>query len=303
MALEVTDLVVEAGHAPAVTVVDGVSFSVEAGRCLGIVGESGSGKSMTLRAVLGIPPARRIAGTVRTTRAAMIFQEPATALNPTMRVGHLVAEGLRARGARRDAARKRALALLREVGMPDPERRMRSWPHELSGGLRQRVMIAMALSVEPDVLLCDEPTTALDVTIEDQVLVLLERLRDERGLGLVFVSHDLAVVARMADRIAVMYAGRIIEESTTAEVIRFTRHPYTRALLNALPDPDRTDRPLTAIPGHPPDPTDWGTGCLFAPRCSLAQPACREVHPPLAEVRADHQSACRRADVLEGAVT
>ena len=296
--LTVADLRVEAGRSKGVTIVDGVSFTLQQGACLGIVGESGSGKSMTLRAIMGLPPARVVGGRVEASTVSMVFQDPMSALNPTIRVGDLVAEGLRARGIKRAAARSRAIELLHEVGMPAPERRARSWPHELSGGLRQRVMIAMALSVEPEVLLCDEPTTALDVTIQDQVLALLERLREERRLGVVFVSHDLAVISRIADHIAVMYGGLLVETGPLADVLRAPRHPYTKGLLGAVPDPDRGRSPLVAIPGQPPDPQLRPTGCPFAPRCPLVEPACEEARPPLALVGANHHSACRRSEIV-----
>ena len=229
--IEIANLSIATGHG-GVTLVDDVSLHVDAGECLGIVGESGSGKSLTLRSVLGLlpPTLHRTHGSLRFQGdkeglkpvephdlrghgVSMIFQEPMSSLNPTMRIGDLVAAGPRARGMSRRAAAEQALRLLAEVGVPHPEQRARAWPHQLSGGLRQRVMIAMALSVEPRLLLCDEPTTALDTTVQDQILTLVERLRIERGLALIFVSHDLSVISRIADRTAVMYAGRIIERT------------------------------------------------------------------------------------------
>ena len=301
--LEVEELRVEAARSNGITLVDGISFMVRKGECLGIVGESGSGKSMTLRAVSGLPPARIVGGRVTVGRVSMVFQDPMSALNPTMRVGDLVAEGLRARGMTRAASRSRVIELLDEVQMPAPERRARSWPHELSGGLRQRVMIAMALSVEPDVLLCDEPTTALDVTIQDQVLTLLERLRAERHLGVVFVSHDLAVISRVADHVAVMYGGTLVETGPVNDVVRAPRHPYTLGLLGAVPDPDRGRSPLTAIRGQPPDPTLRPTGCPFAARCASVEDACEQSRPLLTPVGTEHHSACRRSALLAGSTS
>lgn len=300
--LEVKGLSVVAGRFQGAPIVDDVTFDVGAGRCLGIVGESGSGKSMTMRAIMGIAPARIVAGTVTAGTTAMVFQDAMTALNPSMRVGELVAEGLRAQSVPKSKARVQALELLAEVGVPDPRRRAQSWPHELSGGLRQRVMIAMALSVQPQILLCDEPTTALDVTIQDQVLSLLERLRAERKLAMVFVSHDLAVISRIADQTAVMYSGSFVETGSTSDILARPRHPYTSSLLAAAPDAKRSKGPLTAIPGLPPRVDARPSGCVFGPRCSLAEDACMESRPPLAHTAPLHESACRRQDVLARAV-
>lgn len=300
--LEVTELSVEAGRSHGARIVENVTFNVHAGQCLGIVGESGSGKSMTMRAIMGIAPARIVAGTVTAGTTAMVFQDAMTALNPSMRIGDLVAEGLRAQSVPRVKARAQALDLLAEVGVPDPRRRAQSWPHELSGGLRQRVMIAMALSVQPQILLCDEPTTALDVTIQDQVLSLLERLRAERHLAMVFVSHDLAVISRIADHTAVMYSGSFVETGDTSDILARPRHPYTSSLLAAAPDAKRSKGPLTAIPGLPPRVDARPSGCVFGPRCSLAEDACMESRPPLVLTAPHHESACRRQDVLVRAV-
>jgi oligopeptide/dipeptide ABC transporter ATP-binding protein len=294
----VQNLTIAAGRRHDSHVVENVSFSVAAGRCLGIVGESGSGKSMTMRGILGIAPAHVVGGSVSAGTMAMVFQDSMSALNPSMRVGDLVAEGLRAGGTPKKQARAQALELLSEVGIPDPRRRSLSWPHQLSGGLRQRVMIAMALSVQPQVLLCDEPTTALDVTIQDQVLSLLERLRTERHLALVFVSHDLAVISRIADDIAVMYSGSFLETGPTAEVIASPRHPYTRSLLEAAPDAGRAKGPLNAIPGRPPDVDARPAGCVFGPRCSLVEASCNEARPELVPISDVHTSACRRHELL-----
>lgn len=285
--LSVDGLSVRLTHAGrTVTPVDEVSFTLAAGEALGIVGESGSGKSLTLRAVLGLlPPGGEMDGSIRfdphdITRhrgIGMIFQEPMTALNPTMRVGDLIAEGARNRaGLSRGAARGRAVELLRAAGVPEPDRRARMWPHQLSGGLRQRVMIAAALSTDPALLLCDEPTTALDVTIQDQILGLLTRLRHDLDMAMIFVSHDLAVVAEVCDRIAVMYAGRIVETGTVDDVLIRPRHPYTAALLAAVPSFSAAAETLAGIGGRPPDPRAFPPGCRFAPRCGFAREDCPE---------------------------
>jgi oligopeptide/dipeptide ABC transporter ATP-binding protein len=270
------------------TPLDGVSLSVASGECVGLVGESGSGKSLTLRAALGLLPttARLEAGALRFDGAeydppavrgrgiSMIFQEPMSALNPLMRTGELIAEVLRARGQSRQLSRRRAIELMDEVGIPDAKGRARSWPHEFSGGMRQRVMIAMALASEPRVLLCDEPTTALDVTVQDQILGLLDQLRREHGLAIVLVTHNLALIEGIAQRLAVMYAGRIVEEGPAREVIAKPQHPYTVRLLNCVPRIEDVRARLDSIPGQPPDPRRYPQGCRFAPRCHMAKPDC-----------------------------
>jgi ABC-type glutathione transport system ATPase component len=254
--LSVRGLCVEVGHRHPTRVVHDVDFDVAAGECLGVVGESGSGKSLSMRAVIGLLPtgARVTAGELRLAQdgaeptayrpeqvrgsgIAMVFQEPMTALNPTRRAGDLVADAVIASGTgrvRRAAARKAAVDLLAEVGVPDPARRARAYPHELSGGLRQRVMIAMALAGRPRLLICDEPTTALDVTVQDQILGLIDRLRRERDLGVLFVTHDLAVIAQVSQRLVVMQDGRIVERGDTAAVLASPSHPYTRSLREAV---------------------------------------------------------------------
>ena len=299
-----------------VKAVDGVSLDVPRGGSLGLVGESGCGKSMTLRAIMGLlPGAAKIAGGevvfdgealsprslggLRGSSIGMVFQEPMTALNPVMRVGDQIAEGPRVRlGRSASQARERALELIRLVGIPDPERRFRAYPHELSGGLRQRIVIAIALASEPKLLLCDEPTTALDVTIQDQILHLLARLRGETGVSMVLVTHDLAVVAQTCERVAVMYAARIVETGTVAEVFGAPRHPYTRALLRSVPDFDERRAHLESIVGMPPDLIRPPSGCRFHPRCEIAHPDCSEIDPALVELGDRRSTACRYHEEL-----
>ncbi|MGI9038703.1 MAG: ABC transporter ATP-binding protein [Gemmatimonadota bacterium] len=302
--LEVTDLAVDfhtdRGIAHAVR---GVSFALSAGETLGIVGESGCGKSVTAMSLLRLlpePPAAVLAGSrihfrgedvlaapperVRAIRGAgigMIFQEPMTSLNPVFTVGEQVAETIREHeGGSKAAVRQRVIDLLGRVGIPDPARRYRAYPHQLSGGLRQRVMIAIALACGPDLLIADEPTTALDVTIQAQILALLAELRDELGMALLLISHDLAVVSQVADRVAVMYAGRIVEQGRVPDLFRAPGHPYTRGLLGALPRVDAPPGPLAAIPGRVPDPYGEPAGCPFAPRCPEVMDRCRSHDPP-----------------------
>jgi oligopeptide/dipeptide ABC transporter ATP-binding protein len=312
--LEVRDLRVEfpTPHGD-VRAVDGASFAVGTGGSIGLVGESGCGKSMTLRAILGLVPrpGRTTGGSVvfagrdltklpeselreiRGSGIGMIFQEPMTALNPVMRVGDQIAEGPLVRTDRgRKGARARAVELMREVGIPDPERRYQAYPHELSGGLRQRVMIAIAISSNPSIILCDEPTTALDVTIQDQILKLLTRLARDHGTGIVFVTHDLAVIAQTCETIAVMYAGEIVETGTVAEVFREPHHPYTLALLRSVPDVQRGATTLTTIPGRPPDLLAPPPGCRFAVRCPLARDDCRSGEFPLRTLPGGRATAC-----------
>jgi oligopeptide/dipeptide ABC transporter ATP-binding protein len=298
--------------------VDGVSLSVARGEALGLVGESGCGKSLTLRAVMGLLPRdasvsgqRRISldggapapydpRRLRGRGIGMVFQEPMTALNPTMRVGDLIAEPMRVGGTGRREAHRRAIELMSQVGIPDAARRSRAWPHELSGGLRQRVMLAAALATDPKLLLCDEPTTALDVCVQDQILGLLSTFVRERGMAMVFVTHDLAVVAELCDRVAVMYAGRVVETGQTAELLAAPAHPYTRALLRSAPSLDRGREPLVGIPGRPPDPRSFPRGCRFADRCELARDDCRQAQPPLMPAAAGtgRLTACLHADEL-----
>ena len=297
--------------------VDGVSFDLHAGRSLGLVGESGCGKSMTLRAIPGLlpHPGRIAGGTVefagtdltatseaglrklRGSGIAMIFQEPMTALNPVMRVGDQIAEGPRLHLGRSKAeAKERALDLMGEVGIADRARRFRAFPHELSGGMRQRVMIAIALSSEPRVILCDEPTTALDVTIQDQILKLLRRLSQSHGTSIVFVTHDLAVVAQTCEDVAVMYAGQIVESGPVRDIFREPRHPYTLALLRSVPDVERVRHDLSSIPGRPPELSALPVGCRFAPRCTLARDDCLEGDVALVTDLVGRAVACLHAD-------
>jgi oligopeptide/dipeptide ABC transporter ATP-binding protein len=298
--------------------VDGASFEVGRGEALGLVGESGSGKTVALRALVGLLPrsARVAAGTVefegvdvlalnddrrrdlRGRSIAMVFQEPMTALNPVMRVGDQIAEAPSIRlGMGRRQARDHALELMRLVGIPDAKRRSDAYPHELSGGLRQRVMIAIALSAEPKLLLCDEPTTALDVTIQDQILKLLLSLQEQIGVSLVFVSHDLAVVAQACKRVAVMYAGQIVETGAVDAVFREPRHPYTLGLLRSVPDIDGVRDRLLSIPGAPPDPAAPPPGCPFHPRCPFAIAECTSGDFPLRPLPGGRATACIRHEV------
>ncbi len=312
--LQVSDLHVQiASRRGVVRAVDGVSLEVAAGEAVGLVGESGSGKSMTLRAILGLlPPEARITSgqvlldgvdlvqlsnsqlnQIRGPRLAMIFQEPMSALNPVMRVGRQIAEGPQVHmGMNRAQAAERALELMRRVGIPDPERRFRSFPHEFSGGMRQRVMIAIALSCEPSVILCDEPTTALDVTIQDQILRLLARLCQESGASLVFVTHDLPVVAQICHQLAVMYAGQIVERGNVEDVLTQPRHPYTLGLVSSAPDVDRVRTSLAAIPGSPPSLVNPPAGCRFHPRCKFAELDCTTTEPPLLVLAGGRATAC-----------
>ena len=316
--LEVRDLRVEIPLTRGtVHAVQSASFSVEAGQALGLVGESGCGKSMTLRAILGLLPQpghitggeirfegddlanagpRRLRD-VRGARIGIIFQEPMTALNPVMRVGDQIAEGPRVHlGKSRSEARQIALELMRKVGIPDPARRARAYPHELSGGMRQRVMIAIALSCEPKLILCDEPTTALDVTIQDQILKLLSAMRRDLGVSVVFVTHDLAVVAETCERIAVMYAGQVVETGTVDEVFRAPRHPYTLGLLRSVPRFDVVRQTLDSIPGQPPDLVAPPTVCPFQPRCGFAREDCLEGDFPLRRLGPARATACIHDD-------
>ena len=293
-----------------VRAVRGVSFDLHAGETLAIVGESGSGKSVTCKAVMGILPVNAVveAGEIflgdtdllripekafcriRGRKVAMIFQDPFSSLNPIMRVGKQLTEVMRLSGVSKAEAEARALSLLAEVGIPEPERRFRQYPFELSGGMRQRIVIAIALAANPDILICDEPTTALDVTIQAQILELLRRLQEERSLSMIFITHDLGVVANVADRIAVMYAGRIVEEGTAEEIFYSPAHPYTWALLSSMPDLDTRGR-LDAIPGTPPNMVAPPPGDAFADRNPYAMEIDLEEAPPFFRLSDTHRAA------------
>ena len=305
------------GRAP-VRAVSGVSLQVQRGETVALIGESGSGKSVTLRTMLMLHPARRttlggrlvVAGRdvlamsereladYRGKVASMIFQEPLLALDPVYSLGAQIVESIRRHEPVSAAeAHSRALELFERVRIPSPERRLAAYPHEMSGGMRQRAMIALALACRPELLLADEPTTALDATVQIQVLILLRELQRELGLGIVFVTHDIGAALEVADRIAVMYAGRIVEEGTARELIHAPRHPYTQALLRsrahgALAKGQR----LVTIPGAPPDLSRLPPGCAFAERCRLAQDACRAQQPPAVELAPGHRARCLRTD-------
>jgi oligopeptide/dipeptide ABC transporter ATP-binding protein len=326
--LEVRDLRVSVARGDArFSAVDGVSFSVRAGDAFGIVGESGSGKSLTLRAIMALlPSAARLEGGAvllegsalaasgrrarvqRRARVAMVFQDPLSALNPVRTIGQQVAEvPRRVLGRSRVESRRRAIELLGLVGIPDPARRFEAYPHQLSGGMRQRVAIAMAWATEPAILLCDEPTTALDVTVQAQVLDLIDKLRIELELAVVFVSHDLGVVRELCENVAVMYAGRFVEVGPTADLLRTPLHPYTLGLLRAVVDLDDPIGFLRPIGGTLPDPLHPPVGCAFHPRCPLATPECSVNVPPLVRVGGTRapvatqprESACLHYDLVE----
>ena len=327
--LEVEDLRVTFGGRDRsdVRAVDGVSFTVEAGQTIGLVGESGCGKSVTSLAIMGLLPSTgvRVAGSVcfdgrqlltmktdqlrdiRGRDITMVFQDPMTSLNPVITIGLQVTEVLtRHRGMNRSEARTEAASLLRRVGIPDPDRRLKDYPHQLSGGMRQRALIAMALACQPRVMIADEPTTALDVTIQAQILDLLKQLTEETGAALIMITHDLGVVAGLCDTVNVMYSGRIVESAPRRELFADPRHPYTHGLLASIPRLDHPrGTPLTPIPGSPRDVLPWADGCAFAPRCSQPVDACVQQAPALGpigtsgvhDLRCHHPVAER---VLEG---
>ena len=296
-----------------VRAVDGLSFAIERGEVLGLVGESGCGKSVTSLSIMRLvpPPGRVTAGRilldgddlldkdaeamrrVRGARIAMVFQEPMTSLNPVFTIGDQIAAAVRAHeGGGRRAAWERAVEMLDRVQVPSPRERARDYPHQLSGGLRQRAMIALALAPGPQLLIADEPTTALDVTIQAQILDLLRRLQAERGMAVLLITHDLGVVAELCHRVAIIYAGRIVEMAPVAKIFEEPLHPYTRGLLRCLPHPSRFGQPLSSIEGAPPDLRQAGAGCRFAPRCPLALESCRRDEPVLTERRPGHFVAC-----------
>ncbi|HSM17381.1 MAG TPA: ABC transporter ATP-binding protein [Gemmatimonadales bacterium] len=296
------------------TPVDGVTFTLARGETLALVGESGCGKTLTSLALLRLVPSPgriepgsslrfgdqdilamdpRALRSMRGKHLAMVFQDPMTSLNPVFTAGAQIVETIQAHeSVTPKAARDRALALLREVGIPDPANRIDQYPHEMSGGMRQRVMIAMALATEPEVLIADEPTTALDVTVQAQILEILDRLQASHGLAILLITHDLGIVAGHADRVAVMYAGRIVEEAETGALFSKPTHPYTQGLLNSVPRLTGPRRPLVPIPGAVPDPAHWPPGCRFHPRCPKAMPRCRVDDPPRLEAGHGHHAAC-----------
>ncbi|WP_370529270.1 ABC transporter ATP-binding protein [Halarchaeum sp. CBA1220] len=299
-----------------VRAVDGVSFDVERGETVGLVGESGAGKSVTARSLVGLveDPGRVVGGSVRLDgaeltdnteaewrdvrggRIAMVFQDPLSRLNPVYTVGNQIEEALRIhRGLRGAAAREKAVELLEDVGIPDAARRAEAYPHEFSGGMCQRAVIAVALACDPDLLVCDEPTTALDVTIQAQILDLLDDLRAERDLAVLFITHDMGVVAEVCDRVNVMYAGEIVERAGVVDLFERPKHPYTQGLLDAVPARTARGERLATIEGEVPTPTEPATACRFAPRCPRAFDACHSVHPTGVAVSAgadDHTAAC-----------
>jgi oligopeptide/dipeptide ABC transporter ATP-binding protein len=287
------------------TVVDGVDYRVEQGEVFGVAGESGSGKTVSMLALLGLLPEGAIVGgrvrfedrdllglpTPRLRRIAghelaMVFQDPLTSLHPMLTIGRQLTEHVRRHlGLDRRAAERRALELLEEVRIPDGEEALRAYPHQFSGGMRQRIAIAIALACRPKLLIADEPTTALDVTVQAGILRLLDRLRRENDLAVVLITHDLGVMSAIADRVSIFYAGRVVESGSRVDVLRRPRHPYTQALLDALPHPEALrDQPLVAIPGSPPSPGNIPPGCAFNPRCSFARDTCRVDVPPLARM-------------------
>jgi len=325
--LAVRDLrVAFAGDDGPLTAVDGLSYDLARGETLGLVGESGSGKSVTNLALLGLlpkPPACRVTGRaeldgldllaappaalrqVRGRRVAMIFQDPMTSLNPLYRVSTQLVEMLRLH--RRDLSRRdaeaRAIAMLERVGLPDAAARFRHYPHQFSGGMRQRVMIAMMLLNDPELLIADEPTTALDVTVQAQILELLRDLQRERGMAITLITHDLGVVAGLADRVLVLYGGRAMEEAPAAALFAAPAHPYTVGLLRSIPRPDWPEgERLYAIPGRPPDLDARPVGCPFAPRCDFAAERCHREAPPERRLAPDHRVFCWAADDVRAAV-
>ncbi len=301
-----------------VKAVDGVSFELKRGETLGIVGESGSGKSVTSLSIMRLipePPGKIVGGEIwfdsknilelsaeevrkiRGKRIAMIFQDPMTSLNPFLRISTQLMEVTQLHlGHSKKEAYQHAVKMLKMVGIPDAESRVNGYPHEFSGGMRQRVMIAMALSCDPELLIADEPTTALDVTIQAQILDLIKGLKERLGTSVILITHDLGVVAGMTDRIIVMYAGKIFEQGPTEELFKTPANPYTKGLLRSVPDPAHEEgKPLYQIPGLPPDVTHLPPGCPFAERCERAKDICRVEFPPFVEVAEDHWSLCHFA--------
>lgn len=323
--IDIRDLTVTfTGGRKPVRAVSGVNLSVKRGEVVALIGESGSGKSVTLRSILRLhnPDKSKLEGQIivgdqdvvtlsnddlssfRGKIASMIFQEPLLALDPVYTVGEQIIEAiLRHESIGKEAARARALSLFERVRIPSPERRLDAYPHEMSGGMRQRAMISLALASHPQLLLADEPTTALDATVQIQILLLLRELQRELGLSVIFVTHDIGAAVEVADRIAVMYAGRIVEEGTTRTLMRTPRHPYTRALLKSLAHGNvAKGTRLETIPGSPPDLSNLPPGCVFADRCSLALDSCRQTVPEIVMITPDHSARCLRTDQTDVAV-
>jgi oligopeptide transport system ATP-binding protein len=300
-----------------VKAVDGISFQLKRGETLGIVGESGSGKSVTNLSIIRLvpdPPGKIVSGEVffngsdllllsndairkiRGRRIAMIFQDPMTSLNPFMKISKQLMEMTQLHlGHSKSQAYDHAIRMLETVGIPDARTRANDYPHEFSGGMRQRVMIAMALSCEPELLIADEPTTALDVTIQAQILELIKKLKSETGTSVILITHDLGVVAGMTDHVIVMYAGKIFEQARTSELFSLPGNPYTKGLLKSVPDPTAEQGKLYQIPGLPPDVAHLKPGCPFAPRCDRVEDICRREFPPFVQLNADHYSLCHFA--------
>ena len=303
-----------------VKAVDGIGFELKRGETLGVVGESGSGKSvanLSLMRLIPEPPGKIVSGEIlfdgrdvlklstrevrdiRGKQIAMIFQDPMTSLNPFMRISKQLMEVTQTHlGHTREQARAHAIKMLEQVGIPDARERADSYPHEFSGGMRQRVMIAMALSCQPQLLIADEPTTALDVTIQAQILELIKRLKAETGASVILITHDLGVVAGMTDHIIVMYAGKVFEQAPTAELFARPGNPYTRGLLRSVPDPLAEQGSLYQIPGTPPDLARLPPGCPFAPRCERAEDICRDEFPPFVQLTREHHSLCHFANEI-----
>ena len=303
-----------------VNVVDRINFSVEAGETVGLVGESGCGKSVTALSVMGLlpRPAGRVVGgkvllgdidlltlpadkrqAIRGDRISMIFQEPMTALNPVQRIGRQLGESFRLHQPEldSDAITKQCVSLMDRVGIPAPDERLSAYPHELSGGMRQRIMIAMALATRPDVLIADEPTTALDVTIQAQILELLRELQSDYGMSVIFITHDLGVIAELCTNVVVMYAGRIAERASVGDLFREPHHPYTRGLLDSIPRMDTIPKSLlTTIEGAVPSIGELPTGCRFNNRCNFSDSLCQQSEPEMRNIGADHESACHHIE-------
>jgi oligopeptide/dipeptide ABC transporter ATP-binding protein len=310
------------GEGPVSRAVDGVDFQVRRRQTVCIVGESGCGKTVTALAIMGLlprPPAHIAGGRIlfdgmslldmppsglralRGRRIAMVFQEPMSSLNPVFTIGDQIGEALMAHeGVSERQAWQRAVALLDDVGIAHPDRRVDDYPHQLSGGQRQRAMIAMALACEPDLVIADEPTTALDVTVQAQILQLLRRLQEQKQMAIQYITHDLGVVSAIADKVYVMYAGIIVEHGDTGHIFRAPRHPYTRALLDALPTRDKRGRRLYSIPGSVPHPAYKPGGCPFHPRCEYRQPSCEQLFPAMCDYGGAHQARCPIVYAAEG---